>query len=267
VSTVPGAAIEEPSVPQSPPPIEDADEDDPVSAPPASPSPFTEPRGYEIPKQGEPPAYLHRPPAYPPMYSNPPYGRYESDRNGPPLPDSRTYGPPPSQAFELNAYGQAPVADSVRGMRVARRLAYSALSLQGGAILWVDDQQEWNEPLIRLFRTAGITVDTVESTEDALRALRERRFDLVITDMRREREPDGDTAGMALLDRMIAAGVPTPAVFFSDHPGAATTIHPRAVIATSDPERLVDTVVDIVGARPRTAAPANWLSRLRGQNA
>jgi hypothetical protein len=169
----------------------------------------------------------------------------------------------------LPPYGQPhpTQADTQRGLRSATRLALSADLLQGGAILWVDDHQQWNEPLIRLFRTAGIIVDAVASTDEAMRAFKDRSYDLVITDMRRELEPDGDNAGMLLLDRMIAAGIPTPAVFFSDHPNAHTAVHPRAVTTTNSPEKLVDTVVDIVGTR-RSQQSSNsgtsWLDRLKG---
>ncbi|MEU6859589.1 response regulator [Glycomyces sp. NPDC046736] len=229
----------EPSAPQSQPPVEQGET---IPVPPdLEPLPVTRP----------PDSAFRRRSPYPPLYSNPPYNRE-------PLPEL-PYGP---QAHALGVYGRPP-SDAPKGLRAAKRLAYAADRLQGGAILWVDDQQEWNEPLIRLFRTAGMTVDAVSSTDEALHELRRGQFDLVITDMRREREPGGDDAGTELLDRMVAMGVPTPAVFFSDHPGVQTNLHPRAVIATSDPEQLVDTVVDIVGTRSRPA-PSTWLDRIRG---
>lgn len=171
-----------------------------------------------------------------------------------------------------NAYQQPPAyqpaqADN-RSLRAATKLALAAGDLQGGAILWADDDQEWNEPLIRLFRTAGITVDPVLSTDEAMRALAKRSYDLVITDMRRASEPDGDTAGTRLLDRMIAAGIPTPAVFFSDHPSAHTALHPRAITATNRPEKLVDVVVEFVGDRREQGSSSNggssWFGRLAG---
>lgn len=169
------------------------------------------------------------------------------------------------------AYQQPPAYPAAqpdnRSLRAATKLALAAGDLQGGAILWVDDDQEWNEPLIRLFRTAGITVDPVVSTDEALRALAKRSYDLVITDMRREAEPEGDTAGTRLLDRMVAAGIPTPAVFFSDHPGAHTAVHPRAITATNSPEKLVDIVVEFVGDRrdrQSSGSGSSWLGRLTG---
>jgi len=162
-------------------------------------------------------------------------------------------------------YPNPPAQAENRSLRAATKLALAAGDLQGGAILWVDDNQEWNEPLIRLFRTVGITVDAVVSTGEALRALEKRRYDLVITDMRRELDAE---AGTKLLDRMVAAGIPTPAVFFSDHPNAHTNLHPRAITATNSPEKLVDIVVEFVGDRREQQSAdgsSSWLGRLTGK--
>lgn len=193
----------------------------------------------------------------------------------PTYPGPASYYPPPGQAqhpyvpsvplppYPPSVY-QPGQADSGQGLRAATKLALSADLLQGGAILWVDDHHEWNEPLIRLFRTAGITVDAVASTPRAMLALKERHYDLVITDMRRLNEAEGANAGFNLLDQMIAAGVPTPAIFFSDNQTAKSRPHPRAVIATSNPEELVDTVVDLVANRRGRTHQSGWLDRLRG---
>jgi hypothetical protein len=229
------------------------------NVPPTYPVIVAPPGGYYAPPV---PA---RPTSYAASAPLPPYGQPPAYPAAPAYGQPRAYQPAP-------AYGQPPAyqpapADAQRGLRAATKLALSADRLQGGAILWVDDDHEWNEPLIRLFRTAGIIVDPVASTDEAMRAFKNRSYDLVITDMRREHEPDGGTAGIQFLDRMIAAGIPTPAVFFSDHSNAHTVGHPRAVLATNSPEKLVDTVVDIVSARhverTRSGGPS-WLERLRG---
>lgn len=206
------------------------------------PSPVTEPNR-QVP--GVPPTY----PVIPaqPAYYPSPRPSYAASAPLPPYPPQSVYQP----------------ADTQHGLRAATRLAMSADLLQGGAILWVDDHHEWNEPLIRLFRTAGITVDAVASTARAMLALKERHYDLVISDMRRLDDSGGENAGINLLDQMIAAGVPTPAIFFSDNPTAKSRSHPRAVTATSNPEQLVDAVVDIVGTRRGRTHQSGWLDRLR----
>ncbi|WP_051326353.1 response regulator [Glycomyces tenuis] len=188
-------------------------------------------------------------PMYPPI---PPQRRFPVQRTPypattePPVESPRTVpmGRPPYRAPLPD-----PAADTQRGLRAATRLSLSTDLLQGGSVLWVDDHHEWNEPLVRLFRTAGVKVDTVDSTDEAMHAMTIAPYDLVISDMRRDNEPAGESAGMALLDRMVGAGIPTPAIFFSGSVKAAASLHPRAATATGSPEELVNYVIDIVGQR------------------
>jgi CheY-like chemotaxis protein len=240
-----------PNTPPADEPSENALGNSGKEAADAPPSPGTEPTR-QVP---------HVPPTYP-IRAAPPGG--PSGYYAPPIPARPTsYAAsaplPPYQAGP----GMYQPADSQRGLRAATKLALSADVLQGGAILWVDDHPEWNEPLIRLFRTAGITVDPVASTDEAVRALQRGSYDLVITDMRREREPDGDTAGTRFLDQMVASGVPTPAVIFTGDPIFHTTVHPRVVTVTNSPEILVDAVVDVVSARRVQSQGSSWLDRFR----
>jgi hypothetical protein len=247
-----------PASPATPPAGESADDAD-EQRDRKPPEPMT------VPRRPSPQPYR---PAYPGATAPPGNNAYHP-YYAPSMPAAQTEyaAPAPLPPYAMpSAYQRPPSADTERGLRAATRLALSADLLQGGAILWVDDHHEWNEPLIRLFRTAGITVDTAVSTDEAVRDLANRRYDLVITDMHRDREPDGDTAGIRLLDQMIAVGIPTPAVFFSGPSIAGAPPHPRAVTATNSPEKLVNTVVDIVGTRRSQQAAQtgqSWLDRLR----
>lgn len=266
-----GALYRARTVPPSPPAAEPADEDDAIQTePPAEPEPdllatppADAPAEVPEPRDDRPPATMTAPnrqvPNIPPTYpviAPPPY--YGQPGWNQPLP----------AAFQQPIAYRPGHAEN-RSLRAATKLALAAGDLQGGAILWADDHPEWNDSLIRLFRTAGITVDPVPSTEEAMRALGRRSYDLVITDMRREAEPDGDTAGTRLLDRMIAAGIPTPAVFFSENTAAHTTPHPRAITTTNSPETLVDIVVEFVGdlrsQQSSSSAASSWIDRLTGR--
>lgn len=238
----------------APPPITAADDEttESVRLRPMNTPPADEPNDNGAkPKNDEPPIPLTEP--RPTTYYAPPLPATQAGYPGAvPLPQ---YRPGPS------------TEDSQRGLRAATRLALSADLLNGGSILWVDDHHEWNEPLIRLFRTAGLKVDTVSSTTHAVAALSAMSYDLVITDMRREAEPDGDAAGTNLLDRMVEAGIPTPAIIFGGSVTARTSFHPRAVIATNSPEELVETVIDIVGIRrsQQSSSGSSWIDRFSGK--
>lgn len=241
-----------PRKPQNTPPADeptDAEPGDGAAKPDAGPpSPVTEPNRL-VP---------NAPPTYPIIGAAPGgTGGYYA----PPIPSQRYAASAPLPPYRAGPAHRAP--DSQRGLRAAARLALSTDLLQGGAILWVDDHPEWNEPLIRLFRTAGMKVESVETTDEALRRLGREAYDLVITDLRRERDPGDGAAGMALLDRMVERGVPTPAVVYSDNPQARTLSHPRVAATTNDPEELVDRVVDLVAHR-RNALDQSQAGRLGG---
>jgi hypothetical protein len=263
--------------PQSPPiaePVEEEPDDTVHTEPPATAKPdlhATPPadapaEGTEQP-DADPRAAVTAPnqqiPNIPPTYPviAPPTG------NGYPAPGQNLpfWG---QAAPHQNLPAYPPAQADNRSRRAATKLALAAGELQGGAILWVDDHQEWNDSLIRLFRTVGITVDPIASTDEAMRAFGKRSYDLVVTDLRREREADGDTAGIRLLDRMVEAGVPTPAVIYSDNPNAQTTPHPRAITTTNVPEQLVDIVVEFVGDRREqqfSNSASSWIGRLTGK--
>ncbi|MFC3491766.1 response regulator [Glycomyces rhizosphaerae] len=211
------------------------DEDDGVQTAPAD----REPVSAETPPSGVP--------VYP-QGAGPVYAPIPAQQSFQAMYPPQAAAPAGTTAFRPPSY-YAVTADPQRGLRAATRLAGAADLLQGGAILWVDDHPQWNEPLIRLFRTAGMRVDPVGTTDEALRFLDRGTYDLVITDLRRERDPGDGVAGMALLDRMVARGIPTPAVVFSDNPQVRTMSHPRAAATTNNPEELVDRVVDLVGHR------------------
>lgn len=67
-------------------------------------------------------------------------------------------------------------------------------------ILWVDDYPSNNAFLIDQFRTDGIEIQLALSTDDALKAYQDDRFDLVITDLgRRENGVSNAFAGLALI--------------------------------------------------------------------
>ncbi|MFG3342988.1 response regulator [Glycomyces sp. NPDC048151] len=263
------------TVPPPSPPAEPADEDDAVhTEPPAEPKPdllATPPADTPAdpePRDDRPPATMTAPnqqvpgipPTYPVIAAPPGGGTYYGQ-------GAQWNQPLPAAYRQPLAY--RPGHAENRSKRAATKLALAAGDLQGGAILWADDHPEWNDSLVRLFRTAGITVDPVASTDEAMRALGKRSYDLVITDMRREGEPDGDAAGMRLVDRMVTAGIPTPAVFFSENSAAHAAPHPRAITTTSSPEKLVDIVVEFVGdlraQQSSSNASSSWIDRLTGK--
>lgn len=79
-------------------------------------------------------------------------------------------------------------------------------------ILWVDDRPGNNVNGRSAFEAMGITFSLALTTDDALAAIRERRFAAIISDMGRK---EGPREGYVLLDKLRASGNQTPLFFYA----------------------------------------------------
>jgi CheY-like chemotaxis protein len=105
---------------------------------------------------------------------------------------------PSSLEPDIDAVVKAIPAMAVEPRRVAR-------------VLWVDDNPANNELERAKLRPFGIVFDNVVSTDEAVEQLAFESYDLVITDLGRERSSDRSfTAGSAFLDHpSVKKGRPT----------------------------------------------------------
>lgn len=94
-------------------------------------------------------------------------------------------------------------------------------------VLWVDDRPRNNSFLVASLQDRGVQVDIALSTTEGLEALKQARYDAVISDMGR---PEGETAGidLALKMKTAAPGVP---VFIYCGKWAATHLRDDALAA------------------------------------
>lgn len=126
------------------------------------------------------------------------------------------------------------------------RLEHAVEALRGGRILWVDDNPNGNAPLIRLFRNLDMIVDTPNSTDEAMVHLRDRSYDLIITDMRRDTEVPAETAGMTLLGAMKERRIRLPVVVFAAAFDPRLGVDPAIFAYTNDFDDLVQYVIDVM---------------------
>ena len=87
------------------------------------------------------------------------------------------------------------------------------------SILWVDDFPDNNLRERRVLEDAGCIVDLAISTEEAQGRLVDKRYFLVITDMKRG---SNSTAGMDLLQWLQDQGIVTPSIVYASNWAAAT---------------------------------------------
>jgi DNA-binding NtrC family response regulator len=88
-------------------------------------------------------------------------------------------------------------------------------SVHGRSVLVVEDESSIRDTLAELFDVDGVQVHAVATLPDALLALNERSFDLIITDIRLGGQRNGG------LQVMAAAGMMSP-----DAPVIALTAYP-----------------------------------------
>jgi CheY-like chemotaxis protein len=134
------------------------------------------------------------------------------------------------------------VAAAIPSPRTQRRL-------QGAKILWVDDRPDNNRFERQTLEALGIDVDLSTSTEDALQKVRQRSYDLLISDMGR---PPDARAGYTLLDQLRQSGYQTPFIIYA---GSRTPEHIRearehgAITTTNSPQELVTIVTNVLTTR------------------
>jgi len=126
------------------------------------------------------------------------------------------------------------------GRDTAKRELSRTTSVQAARVLWVDDNPDWslNEGL--MLRDLGLSILQALSTEVALRYLAEGEFDLVITDLTRNRDPE---AGLDLLRALAHKALPK--IVYANDPGersdVALSLGARAV--TTTPGQLLEAVL------------------------
>ncbi len=122
-------------------------------------------------------------------------------------------------------------------------------NLIGKSILWVDDHPANNRLAERALKKFNLEVEQATSTEGSLDLLRQRRFDLIISDQGRG---DDLQAGYGLLRSLRDAGNDIPFFIFSslDKPEFRREAKERgAQLSTNDMLELVDNVIKILGSR------------------
>ncbi|WP_407839340.1 response regulator [Streptomyces sp. DSM 116496] len=124
-----------------------------------------------------------------------------------------------------------------------RRWDHAAESLRGGRILWVDDNPPGNSELIKLFRSAGMTVDTAPSTEDALAYVEQGGYDIILSDIKRNGDPQ---AGIKMLRELELHKIPTPVVIYAMSFNPELGVDRRIFGGTNDPRDVVHYVIDLM---------------------
>ena len=112
--------------------------------------------------------------------------------------------------------------------------------LRGARVLWVDDHPENNAWEHELLRSLGVVIVSVESQRSAVASVRAESFDVVISDIQRDREAVDGIEGASEIQRAM----PTlPIVFYVQNLTSTQVPDPASGI-TNEPNELLHLVLD-----------------------
>ncbi len=125
--------------------------------------------------------------------------------------------------------------------RALRRAKKHLQVFHDSQFLWVDDHPENNLNERRMFRQLKAEIDTAKSTGEALKILKNGRYDLVISDMARG---DEATAGLKFLEQFRKVNNATPVIFYIGVFDAKKGIPAQAFGITNRPDELLHLTLD-----------------------
>lgn len=132
------------------------------------------------------------------------------------------------------------------GFTNAQERLASTTAVDHARVLWVDDHPDNNVEETLMLQGLGLSVTHTTTTTAALRYLAQGKFELLITDLGRDGDPE---AGLELLQALTNRQQPLPSIVYTMHPGEragrATALGASAVIET--PGDLLDAVLDRLG--------------------
>jgi CheY-like chemotaxis protein len=119
--------------------------------------------------------------------------------------------------------------------------------LEGTSILWVDDEPSNNAYERQALEALGIHFTISTSTEDALRELKGKPFDAIVSDMGR---PPDARAGYTLLDAVQKMGIHTPFIIYAmggNRPENKEEARKRgAYVSVAGPQKLFTVIVRLL---------------------
>ena len=123
-----------------------------------------------------------------------------------------------------------------------RRAQLVQVVLEGARVLWVDDQPRNNAYEAQTFAALGIRVEFVTSTEAALVKVNGTPYDLIISDMARER-PD---AGLIMVRKLRESGCRTEVILYIGQVDKGRGTPTGVFGITNHPEVLLHYVLDVL---------------------
>lgn len=127
--------------------------------------------------------------------------------------------------------------------RALRRAKKHLQVFRDARFLWVDDYPENNLNELVMFGQLKVGTQTAQSTEEALEILKNRHFDLVISDMARG---DENTAGLKFLGQFRKVNETIPVIFYVGVIDPHKGVPAQAFGITNRPDELLHLTLDVL---------------------
>ena len=111
------------------------------------------------------------------------------------------------------------------------------------SILWFDDRPETLNNEIKMFSQLGVEVKQVETLSDALQKIKNKNFDILISDIDRGTDKDN---GIETLKDIVKHGYTIPSIFYIGEYSNQLGTPPYAFGITNRPDELLHLVIDIL---------------------
>lgn len=147
------------------------------------------------------------------------------------------------RASESSSEPSGPTVTATEREGVLRRLDHALPYLKDGRVLWVDDNPDYNRFLIDILQESGMTVDIARSTEDALRLLARRSYDLVLSDIARG---DDEQAGIRMLDDFRERDIRLPVIVHAARFNPRLGVDPMIFAYTNRVPNVIHFVIDVM---------------------
>lgn len=100
---------------------------------------------------------------------------------------------------ELTDVYNSKILQAMKDLPKSKKVIKDSKEKSKGLILWVDDYPANNKAIMDVYKRLGMDFDLALDTEEALDRLRKKRYDLIISDIGRHREPD---VGVKMISKM-----------------------------------------------------------------
>ncbi|MCG8329904.1 MAG: response regulator [Chitinophagales bacterium] len=124
-----------------------------------------------------------------------------------------------------------------------KRIQAIGIDFSVKSILWIDDRPELSYIDRNLLSTIGFNVEIAETSDESLKKINEKEFDIIISDIIRNED---HTAGLDFLKKIRSTGNNIPLIFYLEFLDRDKGVPAFCFGITNEPKEMIHLVLDII---------------------